>query len=222
MTLAGVMQIADSSFPTGGQAESSGVESLVQLGYLTNQGSLRDVLGAHRKLSVEHCEVWFARRAHSAVTAGTFAELPALADCEVAAKPALLQRRASLRIGATLLDRACSVFGHEGEAATLAAIRNSLVEVRSVATVSGAVVAALGGTSEDAAYLVTYTTLSPMATAAVRLGAVSALDASAALRSVLAEEFEPDLHRTHPATASLLLDVAAMLHEEILTPSFSS
>ena len=46
-------------------------------------------------------------------------------------------------------------------------------------------VAALGGTSDDAAKLVTYLTLSSMAAATVRLGAVGSFQANAALSDAL-------------------------------------
>ncbi len=64
-----LLQTNDSIFPSGSYAHSFGLESLVQLGVVTDRESLRELLLHHLLPLFQHVDLPFVRLAHEAVAA---------------------------------------------------------------------------------------------------------------------------------------------------------
>jgi urease accessory protein len=217
---ASVLQLLDSSFPTGGYAYSSGIEILVRDQEVRDRDSLERLLASHRRLTVDRCDAWFARRAHRACDQRTGSELAELARREHAARPASVQRRAAIELGTRLLDQAAAVFDTPGEAEALAWVQAELGTLRPVAVSMGATVWALEGTEEEAAAAVTYAALAGLVAAAVRLGVIGAYGALGILGRVLSTEVGGC--GDEPSSFSPVMDLASMRREQLEQPLFLS
>jgi urease accessory protein UreF len=150
-----------------------------------------------------------------------------VAELELAARPAGVQREAALAVGGGLL-RAALAAALAGESARVEWVAESLAGCSSRATAFGAASEAFGAGEEQAAEAYAYTVLAGMVGAAVRLGRIGAAEGQGILRRICAggAAAAPG----PPAAAECddvawfapLLDVAAMRHELLDVRLFAS
>jgi urease accessory protein len=194
----------------GGFAHSDGLEALAAEGLVAGSAGIESLLAAHCRLTVRRADAWFVREAHRAAGAGDATALRACAREDVAARTALVQRRAALALGRNLLRVARAIAG-PGEAAALEDIAGALGDDTPRATVFGALAHAFDVDGDSAVEGHVYSALSAAVAAAVRLTLIPPLEGQAVLRRVLvAARDEPG---GDWSAFSPLLDVAAMRHE---------
>ncbi|MEA2247961.1 MAG: urease accessory protein [Solirubrobacteraceae bacterium] len=209
--LRALLHLADTALPVGGFAHSDGVEAAGDI-LAEGDADLAGLLAAHAALSVAPGDGAFVRAGHRAAEEGGVALLETARE-DLAARVALLQRVASLSVGASFL-RVARQIATGDEQARLAGIAAALGNVTPRATVFGAVLWTLGAEAGDAAEAHLYVTLAGMANAAVRLSACGATEAQRALRRAMLAAPSTDADEDHArGFASPLLEIAAMHHE---------
>ncbi|HSD21461.1 MAG TPA: urease accessory UreF family protein [Anaeromyxobacter sp.] len=165
-------QLADSAFPSGGFAHSGGLEAAVQLGRCRGPAGLdrfvEEALWQAGSLALPF--VVAALRAPERL-----AELDARCD---AATPGHVANRASRAQGRALL-RAAIALGPAARALEEEVTRGGLAG--HLAPVSGALLARLGASEEEAAQLYLFVVARGIVSAGVRLGLIGPLEAQAAL-----------------------------------------
>jgi urease accessory protein len=151
-----------------------------------------------------------------------------VAELELAARPAGVQREAALAVGGGLL-RAAMASALAGESARVEWIAGSLAGRAPRAAVFGAVSEAFGAGEEQAIEAYAYTVLAGMVGAAVRLGRIGPAEGQGILRRVIAGEAAPAPGLPSAAEGdddvawfAPLLDVAAMRHELLDARLFAS
>lgn len=220
LTLLRLLQVSDSSFPSGGFAFSNGLETLANEGALGGdadvEGFLRDQLLA-RWASFDR---WFLRRALEA--GDDIGALGALDwQCEAQTSVACLAA-ASRRMGRAVLSSHRRI-GTPFAGAYLAALREDAVPGH-LPVVQGLVAAALGLPPPVAEVSAAYQMVTGALSAAVRLGRLGALQAQAT-QTALA----PDICRliaaplpALPHAFSPLADIAALRHGDHATRLFAA
>lgn len=176
-----ILQHADSAFPSGSFAFSGGLEGLAALEGRLDVARLAGILAVvlrHRWAECERVALVLAWRAGPAP-----ASLAAIDRAlEAATLPATL-RTGSRRNGSALLAAHCRL-ETPGAGALQAAIADGRL-LGHLAPLQGALWRSLGIAEAEAVMMSGYTTLTAMATAAVRLNALGALAVQAALSQVL-------------------------------------
>jgi urease accessory protein len=214
------LQLADSSFPTGGFAHSGGLEAAHQAGALAGPGALVHYLD-DALWSAGHLTLPFVAAAHE-----TPADVVALDWAHDAALRSPVANRASRSQGRAHLDACVRAFG--GPA--LDALRDTLRGARSprhLAPVFGASLGALGVARDDALRLHLHATARGVVSAAVRLGIAGPgeaqrLQASSALtqRAVLASC--ADLEPAAQCQTAPLADLLGAGHDRLYSRLFTS
>ncbi len=215
-----LLQIADSAFPTGGFAHSSGLEAAVQHGRTRTADDLDAYVREHL-WNVGHASLPCGAAAFDAP--GDVWALDAWADATLTSHVA---NRASRTQGRTFLATCAQVFD---ESIVLAlAARARAREVRAhLAPVFGASLAALGTSKNEALALHLHSALRGVASAAVRLGVIGPHEAQRLQRrhgrtldAVLAEC--ATLGQMDAATVSPLLDIMGATHDRLYARLFQS
>ncbi len=98
-SLAFLLQMSDSAFPTGGYAHSYGLEEMARCGLVTNEASLLEFLQHQIRPSMEHLELPLLRDAHAVAVADDLDALLAVDALAGALKLPQELREASRRVG---------------------------------------------------------------------------------------------------------------------------
>ncbi|HEX4448183.1 MAG TPA: urease accessory UreF family protein [Polyangiaceae bacterium] len=216
-----LLQIADSAFPTGGFAHSSGLEAAMQHGRARSAEDLDAFVGEHL-WSVGTASLPFVAAAFDAPDDvwGLDARVDATLNNHVA-------NRASRTQGRTFLATCARVFDDPRVGAMAARARARGGVASHLAPVFGASLASLGSDRHEALALHLYMALRGVASAAVRLGVVGPHEAQRLQRrhgetldSVLEEcsGLAPD----DAATTAPLLDLMAATHDRLYARLFQS
>jgi urease accessory protein len=213
-------QLADSAFPTGGFAHSSGLEAAYQLG--EHRGA--DAVARFVCESLEQAGASALPLVRAAfATPQRFPAFDALADAALSNPVA---NRASRAQGASLLATAAATF-ESLEIKSLRASTRAGAAPLHLAPVAGFVARALDVDADAAARLHLFLVLRSVLSAAVRLGALGPLEAQS-LQARLAPVAEDVLARTRAlgpddlAQTSPLLDLLQGQHDRLYSRLFSS
>ncbi len=164
-----ILQIADSSFPTGGFAHSGGLEAAWQLGHVQDAAALESWL---------RVQVGQVRAAMEPFVRETLERPERLGEVDAACEAFLtnhVARRASVAQGQAFALACSKAFGGETVVAILKKVRGKEI-VGHFAPAVGAVLAALGMDREDARRLFMFINVRGWRSAAVRLGIVGPLE----------------------------------------------
>jgi urease accessory protein len=209
-SLATLLTMADSRFPTGGHVHSGGVEEAVTSGLVVDLATLRGYL--RRRIRTQGL---VTASIAAAVHSGSL-PIP-VADRETDARtPAPAARQASRAQGRGLARLARRVWpNHDWQ---------SLGTTPHLAVASGAVGPASGLTPEHTALSVVYTTMTGSATAAQRLLALDPADVAMLTfeLSALCEETAAEAGKDLADLSDPLLDVLAERHSQRERPLFVS
>ncbi len=222
LNLLSALQQADAAFPNGGFAFSNGIEGLAALGARLNRDGLAGVFASvlrHRWASCDRVALVQAWRA------GTALDRLAAIDhaLEAATLPESL-RRGSCRNGAALL--AAHVRLATPGASDLRQALDAGVMLGHLPVLQGTLWRAAGLDEAIAVQVSGYTTVSGLASAAVRLDCLGALAAQAALRDVLplvAKLAQAPVSDSQPLGGSLpWLDIACARQQNAALRLFAS
>jgi urease accessory protein len=213
-------QLADSGFPSGAFAHSSGLEAAMQHGYVTGSASVR-AFARHAILQAGRGSLPLATAGHRQPE--TLTELDRLADVFLTNPVA---KRASCAQGRALLGSTARSF----PAAPIAAIEDRIRRddlAGHYAPIFGSVMSALNINLLDAQRLFLYVTARGVGSAAVRLGLMGAYDAQE-LQASLAPHIDraverfADLDPCDIAQASPLVDLFQSTHDRLYSRLFQS
>jgi urease accessory protein len=180
LPLSQYLQIADSAFPTGAFAYSSGLEALARAGRFPSMRALEEYFDAHLRQAGTF-DLAFVAAAHAAHDPAAFEALCAEWDATLWNTA---MRTASLRQARAFLDALGDTFPHAGiealrmqraraEAATAAVdAHTARAETIHFALVLGRALALLGASREQTCCLYLHGIIRDQAAAAVRLGLV--------------------------------------------------
>jgi urease accessory protein len=220
--LLAMLQHADSTFPSGSFAFSNGIEGLAALGTPLDGRMLQASLTAiirHRWAPADRVALTLAHRA------GT--DLPAVGAIDAMLEAATLvepTRLGSRRNGQALL--AAHLRLATPGAAELSSAIAAGQSLGHLPVVQGFLWRAVGFTEEDAVAISGYTTAAGLVAAAVRLGAIGAIEAQAVLASglaVVAEEIAAPVGDAQPIASFVpLIDIAAARHVRAPVRLFAS
>jgi urease accessory protein len=215
-----LLQIADSAFPTGGFAHSSGLEAAMHHGRARTAEGLDAYIGEHL-WNVGSASLPFVTAAFDAP--GEVDALDAWTDATVTSHVA---NRASRTQGRTFLSTCAQIFD-EPFVLDLASRARSRKVPAHLAPVFGASLAALGASRAETQALHLYIALRGVTSAAVRLGVVGPHEAQrlqrghgGTLDAVLAEC--ADLAPADAATAFPVLDIMGATHDRLYARLFQS
>lgn len=220
LTLLRLLQLSDSSFPSGGFAFSNGLETLANEDVLYDTGDIEGYLRGQLVTRWTSFDRWFlaaALEAHDDI--GALGELDWL--CEAQNSVASLAA-ASRRMGRAMLSSHQRI-GTPFAGAYLTALREEAVPGH-LPVVQGLIAAALALPRAAAEASALYQLVSAALTAAVRLGRLGALEAQSVytalaphMAAVLQAAPPPEPHAFTP-----LGDIAAMRHADHATRLFAA
>lgn len=175
-----IWQLADSGFPAGGFAHSSGMEACVQWGEVA---AAKDVLAFARAAILQ------VGRSAVPIVAAACAERDRYESLDHLSQAMLanhVANRASRAQGQAMLKAVGRIFPHEELARLILAVRERRLPGH-FAPVFGAVAGILGVSRERAAQVYMYVSLRGLLSAAVRLGVVGPMEGQAIQHELGAE-----------------------------------
>jgi urease accessory protein len=215
-----LLQLADSAFPTGGFAHSSGLEAAAQLGEVRTTPELA-LFVDEALMQAGHLALPFVGAAHDAPE--EVARLDRACDALLTSHVA---NRASRTQGRAFAATCARVFDGAALAALDEACRTRALNAH-LAPVLGAATRALGVSRDEARALLLHGTLRGLASAAVRLGLTGPHEAqrlvhgrAATLARVLSESAAlapEEAHQTAP-----LLEIFGATHDRLYSRLFQS
>lgn len=221
-----LLQLTDSSFPTGGYAFSHGIEGLHAAGLIRGEADVRDVAAAHVAETLRWQDLPAVAMAHRHAATSDLAALVGLDALLSALKPVPAFREASVRVGRRTLEAAAPLYGAPMSDRVLAAVRDGVIAGHH-AVAFGTVTAGAGITAGDAVAAFGAAALGGYVAAAVRLGVFGQV----AAQRVVAE-LEPALAAAVAAAPSVgeddlggylpLIDIAGMRQPDLAARLFAS
>lgn len=206
-----LLQIADSAFPTGGYAHSSGLEAAVQLGEVPDvRAHLHEALR-----QAAHAALPFVRDAHRAPE-----QLADIDDRQEAFLLSHVARRASRAQGRALVATAARAFESAEIARWDAGIRGGALRGH-LAPMTGAVGGALGLSLDDTLAVALHTAARGLLSAAVRLGRIGPLEAQRLHAGLPLERLVAEVPEA-PAQTAPLHEIFGALHDGLYTRLFQS
>lgn len=221
-----LLQMTDSSFPTGGYAFSHGLEGLHALGLIAGEADVRAIALAHIEETLAGQDLPAAWLAHRFATDDDMAGLIELDGMLSALRPVPAFRTASTRMGRRTMEATMPLFPSAFADLVLAAIRDGRtpghhaiafgVAARSAGIDAASAVVAFGAAS-----------LNGYVAAAVRLGAIGQSAAQriiAGLEPALSEAVAaaPLTHRDDLGGYLPLIDIAGMRQPTLPARMFAS
>ena len=226
MTLLRLLQLTDSSFPTGGYAFSHGIEGLHAMGLLRDEAGVRDVARTHIAESLARLELPAVSHAHAA--AGK-ANLPAVVELDhllTVLKPVPAIRAGSTRMGRRFLEAALPLYPSPTGEQLLAAVREGQASGQH-AVAFGVVAHGASIGRDDALAGFAATALNGYVAAAVRLGVIGQAAAQRVITGLeadldLAIAAAPGVELADMGGYAPLLDIAGMRQPDLPARLFAS
>ena len=181
LTMLLAMQQADAAFPSGAFAFSNGVEGLIALPYPFDRAALQrhaDAAIRHRWAGTDRVALVQAHRAGADIE-----RLAAIDQAIEAATLAAPFRAGSQRAGRTFLVSHARLGTPSADLLKVGVADGTLIG--HLATIQGCLWRAIGLSEPEAVMISGYQTVSGLASAAVRLGRIGAIEAQAMVRDML-------------------------------------
>ena len=105
-TLLRLLQLVDSSFPTGAYSFSNGLEGVAAFGLIDSESDVREVIETQIDEGLAGVELPAVFEAHIAATAGAMERVRRLDELLSALKPIPAFRTASIKVGRRLVESA--------------------------------------------------------------------------------------------------------------------
>lgn len=225
-TLLRLLQITDSTFPTGGYAFSHGLEGLHAMGLIAVEADVREVARAQIEETLAWQDLPAVSHAHHHASAGDLDSLIDLDRVLSALRPVPALRNASTRMGRRTLEATAPLFPAPFAGRLLDAIRDGLTPGHHA--VAFGVAAQAAGIEENAAVTAfAASSINSYVAAAVRLGAIGQTAAQriiAGLGPILADAIAaaPAIETRDFGGSLPLLDIAGMRQPTLPARMFAS
>jgi urease accessory protein len=200
LTLLRLLQLVDTSFPTGAYSFSNGLEGVAAFGLLASEAEVRELIDTQIDAGLAGIELPALFEAHRAADAGKLAHLRELDELLSALKPIPAFRAASVKVGRRFLESGLPLVASEVVASYHAMVQNG--EANGHYAIAIAVIFQSSGIdAQTTALAFASSFLQGQIAAAVRLGLIGQ---SAAQR--LAARLHPSLVRAVDNAKDLPID----------------
>ena len=221
-----LLQLTDSSFPTGGYAFSHGIEGLHAMGLLRDEAGVREVAQTHIAETLARLELPAVSHAHIAAGEADFSALVALDHLLTLLKPVPAIRAASARMGRRLLEAALPLYPSPTGDRLLAAVREGPASGHH-AVAFGVVAQGAGIGRDEALAGFAAAALNGYVAAAVRLGVIGQAAAQRVITGLEADlaaaiAAAPGVALAEMGGYAPLLDIAGMRQPDLPARLFAS
>jgi urease accessory protein len=124
LTLLRLLQLVDTSFPTGAYSFSNGLEGVAAFGLLASEAKVRELIDAQIDAGIAGIELPALFEAHRAADADKLAHLRELDELLSALKPIPAFRAASVKVGRRFLESALPLVASEATTGYHAMVQN--------------------------------------------------------------------------------------------------
>lgn len=170
-----LLQLSDSSFPTGGYSLSHGLEGLHAMGWIKGEADVRDVALTHIEETLAQQDLPAVSNAHLCASGVDLNAIVALDKLVTVLKPVPSFRNASMRVGHRMMESAQPLYSSPIADRYLHAIRNGATDGHH-AVAFGVMTCAAGSAAgierADAVTAFAASSLNSYVAAAVRLGVI--------------------------------------------------